>query len=104
MRYCVFCQSELTNYYGVFYECQRCPTVVSYTVEDEENYRWYYFIHHYQDQRYQLIFAPSNSRLLISEVFSIVPSKGPRICTLSFLPNITPTNVQDKLPLYLTFS
>lgn len=67
-------------------ECE-CPTLVPYEVS-------------FEFQEYVLCFMLEENR------FKVCIARTPRIVVfaLPFIPNITPENVEQKLPIYITFS
>lgn len=90
--YCYFCQNSfsVSNY---CFMCKFCPHGVA---NEQENIVWTVF-----DVRkeYRLVFHLSNNYFKLLDI-----SNGPRSLLLfDYIPNVTPYNIDKKLPLLLTF-
>ena len=82
-------------------KCLTCRTC--YNLNSEDVMYRYFFFATYKDKSYQSIFRTDDNTFEILAA----PYKGGikvlQIIKLDYLPNITPHNVQDKLPTLLTF-
>lgn len=119
---CLYCSAECITI-GIdrerpdHWECDLHPMTVNYyqyTSNKDKNYtapNFLYFLYRYKDKKYGIwLYLTAQPAFLMKDPkpsFEIVyypAERGPDVLLhLDFLPNITPDNVAQKLPIYLTF-
>jgi|SRR5277367_347915 len=104
MMICPYCQTKLeprltqrlTQHISCIYVC---PCGVEFNMKNNQMFYWSFYTIVNQ-QKFMLIFITQFGG---TQSFSIWDDNR-RVLQLSILPNITPTNAQEKIPLYLLFS
>lgn len=106
-QYCKFCQRQLSyleeNSISTSLRCDSCRCW--YQFDNDYKLTYYRFTGIHKKSTYIAEFFLNEPRfLLLKDTKPVDPAELiPKVLELDFLPNINPTNFQDKLPTLLTF-